>query len=405
MEVAPSGRRRFLAGSDQGEDADRGVPAHLKILHTSDVHLDSRFVGIADLGVRARRRREHRDVIARIIDLAEKEDVDLLLFVGDLFDESTYQFETISFLVEEFRRIHPKPVFIAPGLSDSSHPQSPYLIFDWGENVHIFSKPTYRSVTVASLGVTVHGIAPGRDHLDTNPLGGLLAPDDDMTHIGMAYGSCLDIDLEDGDRPFPFHEEDVKETGVRYMALGGYHSYRKIGKTPVACYPGMPEGTGFNTLGEKVVVLAKVGDRKTSISRRSVEGVVFEEVMVDLGGISSTDGLIRAVRDAVSAKGRGNLVIRVRLVGDPESSLVIDVTDLLHRVSLERGHLEILDETRMVPDWRNIGKRPTLAGEFARSIQEKVDRKESARHEKVRDYGLSALLGKRGLRLRKPPPS
>lgn len=403
---ATASEKDLLPGASHlEEDKKTGVPKPLRFLHSSDLHLDCRFVGITDAGLRARRRREHREVVTRIVDLAEEEDVDLLLLVGDLFEESTYQHETISYLVEEFRRLHPRPVFIAPGLCDAFHSDSPYAIFHWGENVTVFEKPTFTSIPLPDLGVTVHGIAPDPDALESNPLRGLRVRQDDSIHLAMAYASNLDRAPEGAERPFPFHEGDVQETGVDYLALGGYHSFQKFGKSPLACYPGMPEGTGFEEAGRKVVVLVEVDEEEVTLRQRSVEGITFVDTEVDIEGVSTVDGVVRKLEEAVGKEEVTKALVRVRLRGSPDPSLSLDPLDLAHRVHLEEGQVEVFDETRIVQDWRQVGDRQNLAGQFARAMQKKIDSKESARHERVRDYGLSALLGKGKLRLRKPPPS
>ena len=51
----------------------------MKILHTADWHLGN---GLQDF----QRLQEQRDVLAEIIQIANREDVDLILVAGDLFD-------------------------------------------------------------------------------------------------------------------------------------------------------------------------------------------------------------------------------------------------------------------------------------------------------------------------------
>ncbi|MDE6590427.1 MAG: metallophosphoesterase, partial [Oscillospiraceae bacterium] len=57
----------------------------MKVLHASDFHLDSPLSGLPP-EKSAQRRRELRDVPARLARLARDEEVDLVLLPGDLFD-------------------------------------------------------------------------------------------------------------------------------------------------------------------------------------------------------------------------------------------------------------------------------------------------------------------------------
>lgn len=64
--------------------------SELKILHAADLHLDSPFEGLGAAKA-ARRREEQRRLLYRIAQLAETEQVDLVLLAGDLLDSySTY---------------------------------------------------------------------------------------------------------------------------------------------------------------------------------------------------------------------------------------------------------------------------------------------------------------------------
>ena len=57
----------------------------LRILHTADLHMDSPFEGLGAAKASVRRG-EQRDLLGRIAALAASEQVDLVLFSGDLLD-------------------------------------------------------------------------------------------------------------------------------------------------------------------------------------------------------------------------------------------------------------------------------------------------------------------------------
>ena len=65
----------------------------LKILHAADLHLDSPFEGLS-AGKAAIRRKEQRELLARLADLAVTERVDLVLLAGDLLDSGNTFYET-----------------------------------------------------------------------------------------------------------------------------------------------------------------------------------------------------------------------------------------------------------------------------------------------------------------------
>ena len=96
----------------------------MKLLHASDFHLDSPLAGLPP-EKSAQRRRELREVPARLAALARSEGVDLALLPGDLFDGERVHPETVRALAGALEEMA-VPVFIAPGNHDWYHEKSPY---------------------------------------------------------------------------------------------------------------------------------------------------------------------------------------------------------------------------------------------------------------------------------------
>ncbi len=109
----------------------------LKILHAADLHLDSPFEGLS-AGKAAIRRKEQRELLARLADLAVTEQVDLVLLAGDLLDSANTYYETGEELIRALKGI-PAPVFIAPGNHDWYSAKSPYARLRLPENVQVFT--------------------------------------------------------------------------------------------------------------------------------------------------------------------------------------------------------------------------------------------------------------------------
>ena len=83
----------------------------LKILHTADWHLDSPFGGFSEER-RAFLKDEQRKLPGKIVDLCIRENCDLMLLAGDIFDTPKPRREAVEDVKQALSRC-PVPVFIA----------------------------------------------------------------------------------------------------------------------------------------------------------------------------------------------------------------------------------------------------------------------------------------------------
>ena len=96
----------------------------IKILHSGDWHLDSPFQGRTDEQA-ALLRRELLSIPEKLATLCRREDCDLVLLSGDLFD-GAYTQATYRIVYDALARMG-VPVFISPGNHDYISPDSPYM--------------------------------------------------------------------------------------------------------------------------------------------------------------------------------------------------------------------------------------------------------------------------------------
>ena len=75
----------------------------MKIVHFSDLHLDSSFAWAGATGGAARRRRQAlRGTLVRIIDLTRRVNADALFCGGDLYEHEHFRPDTAEFLKDKF---------------------------------------------------------------------------------------------------------------------------------------------------------------------------------------------------------------------------------------------------------------------------------------------------------------
>ena len=90
--------------------------SRIRILHAADLHLDSPFEGLPAAKA-AQRRQEQRELLKKMANTAEAEQVQLVLLSGDLLDSDSAYTETAEELVRALGGMS-VPVIISPGNHD-----------------------------------------------------------------------------------------------------------------------------------------------------------------------------------------------------------------------------------------------------------------------------------------------
>ena len=118
-------------------------------IHAADFHLDSPFRELTGEQA-ALRRKEQRNLLRRLADLAREKKADFVLLAGDLFDGANLYRETGEAMIAALGQMD-CPVFIAPGNHDPMTSASPYRTLPWPENVHIFQKAKTTSFSILKI--------------------------------------------------------------------------------------------------------------------------------------------------------------------------------------------------------------------------------------------------------------
>jgi DNA repair exonuclease SbcCD nuclease subunit len=211
----------------------------IKILHTSDVHLESDTFGKSEESKAYRRRIQA--AFQKVIDKVHEENVDLFLIAGDLFDSNRVPEPGIEFVHKELARV-PCPVVLIPGNHDCYDHRSVYKQVDFpaaGSHIYMLTAEEGETVEFPHVDATVWGKGMVEHDHKFRPVSGVHPRHRDYWHIGMAHGYFVDDD--DIQRSSLITPEEVTQSGLDYLALGHVHVYTDLsqGKTK-ACYPGTP---------------------------------------------------------------------------------------------------------------------------------------------------------------------
>jgi DNA repair exonuclease SbcCD nuclease subunit len=329
----------------------------MRILHAADLHLDSPFASLSDEKAKLRRE-ESRQVLRKLAQLANENDVDIVLLCGDLFDGANVYRETVDELTQMLDAIR-CPVFITPGNHDYYRPRSPYTKILFPEHVHLFAAPEIRAVALEKC--IVYGAAFWEEQEPEGFLQGFRVFDDERLHI-----MCIHGDLTGG--PYnPITKQQIAQSGLDYLALGHIHAYsglQREGKTFYA-YPGCSEGRGFDETGEKGCLLLDV--EKGSVTAEFIPLCTrrYEICSVD---VTERDAL--QVAEEALAGYSDEDVIRLVLVGERQEDLAVS---RLEQCGQRFFGFEVVDQTREKEDiWSRAGE-DSLRGIFLQNLKERYD--------------------------------
>lgn len=357
--------------------------SRIRILHAADLHLDSPFEGLPAAKA-AQRRQEQRELLKKMANTAEAEQVQLVLLSGDLLDSDSAYTETAEELVRALGGMS-VPVIISPGNHDFYSRRSPYARLTFPKNVYIFTENRIQCVELAQLGVRVWGAA-FTDKYSPALLSGFSAEKKN----GVLDLMCIHGEVGKGTQYNPITTQDIAASGMDYIALGHIHQasgLNKAGNTYYA-WPGCPEGRGFDECGEKFVYIVDVSDTGCNIKPMSLAERRYEILPVELGDKAP----LTAVQEALSVDTQRD-IYRIILRGETDEAP--DINALRQALEERFYSLQLRDETVLRHDiWERSGE-DSLRGQFLQRLRSAYDK---AKDETEREiivqaarWGLAAL--------------
>ncbi|HUY54598.1 MAG TPA: DNA repair exonuclease [Candidatus Nanopelagicaceae bacterium] len=357
----------------------------MRLLHCSDVHLDTAFAGLGP-AVARRRRAGVRRAFTRIVDLALEQRVDALTIGGDLYEDLRSQRDTAQFLQQQFSRLS-CPVLIAPGNHDYWHPGSIYAREKWPENVTVFKTAEFTPVEVA--GVRIFGAAHIQPKGTKDLLGQFKAAKDGPA-IALFHGS------ERGQLPFqgegkedhaPFSEDEIVKAGFQYGLLGHFHTPRS---TTRVIYPGNPEPLTFGEVGERGAALIDFANLPPAVEIRKVSTFTLTDIEVDVTGCLHSEAVLDRIGEVLSRDPDSGT--RVRLVGEVASGVRLGPTELLERLRQDDVCVDLVIDARPALDLEALSLAPDARGQFVRALLARND-SDSDLVRQALLVGLDALRG------------
>lgn len=359
----------------------------VRLLHTADVHLGARY---RDLGPSAAAQRERQMAAFKAsVELALAEKVDLFLVAGDLFDSNTQPRRSVEAVAAQLRRLADRgvPVVLLPGTHDVFDAASIYRAYDLPalaghgrDDAVVVLSPERPAVSLPKIAVTVYGLCFPAKRAPRSPLAGFHVAADapGQWHVGMVHGSLNVPGRTDADEVV-FTAEEVAASGLDYLALGHWHSFREGRSGNVRwAYSGAPEPVALDQDQAGNVLLVSLDgegeEKRVSVEPRQVGRTRFVPVDVDLGAVASQ----AALEETLVADADPDAVLDVRLRGVWHEELDLDADELER--ALGSRFLRVRVRNLAVPELP-AGPLPpedTIAGAFIRDLLARIEKAHGA---------------------------
>jgi len=189
----------------------------------------------------------------------------------------------------------------------------------------------------------------------------------------------------------PISRESIERSGFSYIALGHRHDFSgilKAGQTSYA-YAGIPEGRGFDELGDKGIIEGTIYKDGTNLSFRKMNRRSYRQLPVDVSDVLTTDEITRRILSQIEQK---NDIYKITLTGEVPSYVNINVSDIEKELEYKLSDFSLTDRTMVKDRFEAFGDN-TLKGLFMRTIEEKreASASDAALLEEAANLGLRIL--------------
>ncbi|MFD5018089.1 exonuclease SbcCD subunit D [Paenibacillus sp. NPDC058367] len=314
-----------------------------RFLHAADLHLDSRFAGLAHISpaIRSYLRESTFAALGRLVRVAIQENVDFIVISGDVYDVSDASLQGQLRFQEALKELGQQGIHVflihgnhdpLDGLRLTTEMPSHVTVFG-GEKPDLAS--AYRRKDGQEVAI-VSGISyPTAKVTDNTAVTFSRKPGSRLFHIAMLHGN-VDGDLLH-ETYSPCSRRDLIERGFDYWALGHIHKRSVLHEKPAIIYPGNIQGRSIKETGPKGCYVVDVDEAGSATPHfHELDYVRWQVRDLSIEGLSHEAEWIQRVEQEIDDI-REELpelmsVVRFRLIGRGD----------VHKVLAEKGAVEDL---------------------------------------------------------------
>lgn len=347
-------------------------PMPIKLLHTSDVHLEA---GLAFLGEKADTHRNLQlQTFSKIIDKIISEKFDLFLIAGDLFD-TPFPSENVKIVVlDQLKKLVDHKIYIAiiAGNHDRVEPGSVYIDktsfkLD-SEYIQIFNQVEKTTWEIPTLDLTVHGVSLFKQKDNSSPLDKITKSNKTKFNVALIHGS---VEMGKENTNNPINLSKLKSAGFDYVALGDWHSTKKISDNPHAWYSGSPELINIDQAGAGNV-LEVIIDNKVSVKETKVGSIEVTKVELDISGLKTLNEINQKFRE-LSLKGLEQQFVELNLTGLRNLKSSFNAEQIFELFKDKFYYLKLKDKSKLQLSQDELDEYPDefLIGKYIRLLESK----------------------------------
>ncbi len=375
----------------------------MKLIHTADIHLDSKLSRHLDDARAAERKNELLSTFQNIVHYAVSNSVDAILIAGDLFDirniSATARDAVISVILNNpnitffyLRGNHDAGAFLD---AFKNRIQS-----DLPENLKLFKETwtSYHFTGQDGTEVVITGAEINRDN--NTALESSLALNQAECNIVMLHGQETETKGKNDAEIIPIRS--YQNRGIDYLALGHIHQPKiaQLDARGTYSYCGCPEGRGFDEIGPRGFNLLTVKDGTVDVRFVPFAQRIIYDMKVDVSNALTNDDAVGLIRSAFEEGGvLFKDLAKVRLSGETGIDVHFDIAYIAHVLNENYYLIRVKDESRPAVVYDSFIADMSLKGEFVRMVKDAVDREQIDEEDagKIIALGIRLLSGEEKL--------
>lgn len=290
----------------------------IKIFHTADLHLGMRFAGYPEIQnelINAR-----YEALENMVKIANKEECDLFVISGDLFDRVTMKVNEISRAVKTLNEFDGELVLVLPGNHD-------FYIKDsnlWtefskhaGDRILILKEPGAYDLSQHHLNMKIYACPCSSKHSAKNMLGWINLNNkqgNDLIQIGIAHGSLEGVSPDFDKTYYPMSQKELDLIGLDLWLLGHTHLSWPVNpdKNARILIPGTPEPDGFDCkhVGNAFIITI---ESSTEIQVQKINTGKYQFLIEEI--LLHDENNIQKMKNEYTKKKYQNVILRLLLKG------------------------------------------------------------------------------------------